>query len=168
MGAEPTNEGGLMPTAHISESSQEEVSENDNLARARELVNRARAKADRGNLTEAIIYAVNSVEAAPTLVCSWLVLALIQEEMNRLDDALESLNKAAYLEPRLAVAHLQIARVKSRLGDANFTLSLANFNKLTRELQPNEILPESFGLYVREARSLAANLENRTHLRGTV
>jgi len=74
-------------------------------------------------------------------------------------DALESLRRALYLEPDLALAHLQLARVQSRRGDPGALRSLANFRKLTDRDEPSLLLPEGSGLTVGEARHLAEQLE---------
>ena len=126
---------------------------------AGDLLAEARSAADRGNLAVALARATACVEAAPVSPAGWLVLALIQEEMDLLGDSLDSLRRALYLDSSLALGHLQLARVQSRRGDEGFLRSLANFRKLTEGAAPASPLPEGAGLTVGEARHLADLLE---------
>lgn len=126
---------------------------------AEELLAQARAAADRGDLVSALARATSCVEVAPVSPSGWVVLALVQEEMELLADAMESLRRALYLDSGLAVAHLQMARVLVRRGDAGWGRSLANFRKLCEKAESNALLPEGGGLTVGEARHLADQLE---------
>jgi cytochrome c-type biogenesis protein CcmH/NrfG len=111
------------------------------------------------DLVGALARATSCVEAAPVSAAGWLVLALVQEEMELWQDSMESLRRALYLDPDLALGHLQLARVQCRRGDAGVLRSLANFRKLTEKDHTNTQLPEGSGLTVGEARHLAEQLE---------
>ncbi len=126
---------------------------------AADLLARARNAADRGDLVGALARATSCVEANPVSAAGWLVLALVQEEMELWQDSQESLRRALYLEPDLALAHLQMARVQARNGDAGVGRSLANFRKLTEMAEPTRLIPEGSGLTVGQARHLAEQLE---------
>ena len=124
-----------------------------------DLLAQARQAADRGELVSALTLITECVEADPISASGWLVLALVQEEMDLLQDALDSLRRALYLDPELAVGHLQMARVQGRCGDAGVMRSLANFHKSIEGVPSEALLPEGAGITVGEARHLAEILE---------
>jgi len=124
-----------------------------------DLLAQARLAADRGDLVSALARATECVEAAPVSASGWLVLALVQEEMELLQDALDSLRRALYLDSGLAAGHLQMARVQARRGEAGLMRSLANFHKTIEGLPADTPLPEGAGMTVGEARHLADMLE---------
>ena len=105
-----------------------------------DLLAQARQAADRGDLVSALARATECVEADPISASGWLVLALVQEEMELLQDALDSLRRA-------------------RRGDAGVMRSLANFHKSIEGVPSEALLPEGAGMTVGEARHLAEMLE---------
>lgn len=119
---------------------------------------KARKYADKGNLSAALIAATQSIDACPTYIGAWLVLALIQEELERYDDAADSLNKAIYINPENALSYLQMARVlyRRRSGDAAHYLDI--FNSLTADMKDEELLPYGNGLSLGAAKALARTL----------
>lgn len=128
------------------------------------LLEEARRAADRGELAVALARATSCVEAAPVATSGWVLLGTVQEELGLVDDAVESLRRALYLDSGLAVAYLQMARVQLAKGDPGTLRSLANFRKIVESSPSGELLPEGHGLTVGEARQLADGLE-RTWLR---
>lgn len=123
------------------------------------LLQEARQAADRGDLAVALARATACVEAAPVAPAGWVLLGTVQEELGLVDDALESLRRALYLDSGLAVAYLQLARVQLAKGDPGTLRSLANFRKIVELAPPSEPLPEGHGLTVGEGRRLAEGLE---------
>ena len=124
-----------------------------------DLLAQARQAADRGDLVSALARATECVEADPISASGWLVLALVQEEMELLQDALDSLRRALYLDSGLPAGHLQMARIQGRRGDAGVMRSLANFHKSIEGVPSEALLPEGAGMTVGEARHLAEMLE---------
>lgn len=124
------------------------------------LAHEAQEKADHGDLVKALLSAAVCVDRFPTCVEGWLVLALIREEMDLVDDAIECLNRALYLEPSLAIVYLQMARLYSRKGHLdNLNLAINNFRKLVSNYSPDSVLPNSSGLLVRDAVLLVDQLD---------
>lgn len=123
------------------------------------LLDEARHAADRGELAVALSRATACVEASPVAPAGWVLLGTVQEELGLVDDAVESLRRALYLDSGLAVAYLQLARVQLAKGDPGTLRSLANFRKIVEASPAGELLPEGHGLTVGEGRRLAEGLE---------
>ncbi|MGM9991635.1 MAG: CheR family methyltransferase [Candidatus Bruticola sp.] len=124
-----------------------------------ELAKQARHYADKGNFTQALISATQSIDSCPTYIDGWMILATIQRELDLHEEAIESLHKAIYLDPNLAAAYLQLAQVMYKNKDYNFRHYVDTFNKLVENMDDSTLLLHSFGLKVSEAKHLAETLQ---------
>ncbi len=120
----------------------------------------AKEEADRGELHEAMANASRYTKASPTDPQGWLLLGTIQEELKLYNKAAESLSRALYLDNTLAVAHLYMARVQTRLEMSGVALYLRNFHRLTSSLLPDMPLLYGDGLTMRNARLIAEQIDS--------
>jgi chemotaxis protein methyltransferase CheR len=98
----------------------------------------ARAYANQGLLTEALAWSEKAVEADRVNPIYHYVHASILQESDRIDEAAASLNRAVFLDPKLAVAHFALGNLARRQGrvqasERHFRSALSALGKYTRD-----------------------------------
>jgi chemotaxis protein methyltransferase CheR len=105
---------------------------------------RVRALANRGRLAEAEAACATALERYRASAELHDVHALLLSGAGRTREAAAALRQALYLDPGLVVAHVRMAEVQARLGNANAARrSLRNAESLLAALPPDAEVPAS-------------------------
>ena len=128
------------------------------LERAQASAQRAQRLADSGQLQEALWEAINSVDTCQTFIGGWLSLALAQGELELYEEALDSLQKALYLDPQSPCTYLYLTRILHTLHDPQYQRYQTIFFQLVQTLPDSAPLPYGWGLQVGEAKELLRTL----------
>jgi chemotaxis protein methyltransferase CheR len=129
------------------------VTQNANDAGAMLLL--ARVYANQGNLTAAITWCEKAIASDKMIACAHYLRATILQEQDLPEEAIRSLRRAVYVDPRFALGHFALGSLVLRQGDLkesekhfeNVLLLLASYG-------PEETVPESEGLSARRLREI--------------
>lgn len=121
----------------------------------------ARACANQGKLAEAAEWCEKAIAADKLNPAFHYLLAAIQQELGQHDGAVQSLNRALYLDADFVLAHfalgnLQLARGRRREAERHFDTALS----LLRAHPRDEVLPESDGLTAGRLGEIIASLRS--------
>ena len=131
------------------------ITQNANDARAMLLL--ARIYANQGNLTAAMIWCEKAIASDKMTACAHYLRATILQEQDLPEEAICSLRRAVYVDPRFTLGHFALGSLALRQGDLkesekhfeNVLLLLASYG-------PEETVPESEGLSARRLREIVA------------
>ncbi len=107
----------------------------------------ARDCANAGRLAEAVEWCERAIAADKLDPAHHYLLATVEQERGRIEAAVQSLQRALYLDPGFVLAHFALGnlyRVQDRPREAE--RHLGNALALARKHPPGEVLPESDGL----------------------
>jgi chemotaxis protein methyltransferase CheR len=129
------------------------ISQNANDAQAMLLL--ARVYANQGKLTSAITWCEKAIASDKMTACAHYLRATILQEQGLPDEAIGSLRRAVYVDPRFALGHFALGSLALRQGELkesekhfeNVLLLLASYG-------PEEAVPESEGLSARRLREI--------------
>jgi chemotaxis protein methyltransferase CheR len=129
------------------------ISQNANDARAMLLL--ARVYANQGKLTPAITWCEKAIACDKMTACAHYLRATILQEQGLPEEAIGSLRRAVYVDPRFALGHFALGSLALRQGELkesekhfeNVLLLLASYG-------PEEAVPESEGLSARRLREI--------------
>jgi chemotaxis protein methyltransferase CheR len=129
------------------------ITQNANDARAMLLL--ARVYANQGKLTSAIIWCEKAIASDKMTACAHYLRASILQEQDLPEEAICSLRRAVYVDPRFTLGHFALGTLALRQGDLkesekhfeNVLLLLASYG-------PEEAVPESEGLSARRLREI--------------
>jgi chemotaxis protein methyltransferase CheR len=129
------------------------ITQNANDARAMLLL--ARIYANQGNLTAAMIWCEKAIASDKMTACAHYLRATILQEQDLPEEAICSLRRAVYVDPRFTLGHFALGSLALRQGDLkesekhfeNVLLLLAGYG-------PEETVPESEGLSARRLREI--------------
>ncbi len=108
---------------------------------------RVRAMADQGNLEQALEACEEALAADKLDAELHYLRATILQELDRLDEAVQSLRRALYLEPDMMIAHFALGNLLLRRGERQAAKrSFANVLGLLDARPPEEVLPQIEGL----------------------
>jgi chemotaxis protein methyltransferase CheR len=106
-----------------------------------------RELADQGRLTEALALCEKAIARDKLEPRLHLLKATILQELNRQDDAIASLKRAIYLDPKAVTAHFTLGNLALRSGDARAGMRcLKNALALLAGRGDEEILSDAEGL----------------------
>ncbi len=108
---------------------------------------RARAYADQGRLSEALASCRDAIAAEPTNVTARFLYAMICDELSLAEEAIEALGRVLYLDQDFVLAHHALGGLYRRLGrkkESARHLELAL--SLLSAGSGDEIVPESDGM----------------------
>ena len=106
-----------------------------------------RALADRGKLPEALALCEEALVSDKLNPGLYFLRAIILQELNRIEEAGDSLKRTLYLDQNFLLAHFALANIVLRQGKAPAAKKhFENVLTLLKECKPEEILPESEGL----------------------
>ena len=119
--------------------------------------------ANKGNLQEALSLCNEGIEKDKLDICLYSLRASILQELDMHDDAIASLKQAIYLDPNFIMGHFALGNLFIRQNKArNAMMHFKNVLDLIRNLENDEILPESDGLSVKYINDIVkGNLENQ-------
>lgn len=109
----------------------------------------ARAYANQGNLTEALLWTARWLDSNKVEPTAHYLHAMILQEKGERRDARRALQSAVFLQPDFALAHFALgngARAEGRAAEAN--KHFANALRSLRHRSPDEPLPDSDGMTV--------------------
>jgi len=129
------------------------ITQNANDARAMLLL--ARIYANQGNLTAAMIWCEKAIVSDKMTACAHYLRATILQEQDLPEEAICSLRRAVYVDPRFTLGHFALGSLALRQGDLkesekhfeNVLLLLASYG-------PEETVAESEGLSARRLREI--------------
>jgi chemotaxis protein methyltransferase CheR len=129
------------------------ISQNANDAQAMLLL--ARVYANQGKLTSAITWCEKAIASDKMTACAHYLRATILQEQGLPEEAIGSLRRAVYVDPRFALGHFALGSLALRKGELkesekhfeNVLLLLASYG-------PEEVVPESEGLSARRLREI--------------
>jgi chemotaxis protein methyltransferase CheR len=129
------------------------ISQNANDAPAMLLL--ARVYANQGKLTSAITWCEKAIASDKMTACAHYLRATILQEQGLPEEAIGSLRRAVYVDPRFALGHFALGSLALRQGELkesekhfeNVLLLLASYG-------PEEAVPESEGLSARRLREI--------------
>jgi len=131
-----------------------------------EVIERVRQIANAGDLAKALQFCNDSLSNHKLSRDLYFLRASILQEMNRPDEAFESLKKAIYLDPKFIMGYFVLGNLC--LQEGKLKQAKKYFNNVLEMLNScpdDEILPESEGLsakYMREI--IVPNMQKLTHL----
>jgi chemotaxis protein methyltransferase CheR len=109
----------------------------------------ARAYANQGNLTEALLWTGRWIDSNKVEPAAHYLHAMILQEKGERREARRALQSAVFLQPDFALAHFALgnmARADGRAAEAN--RHFANTLRSLRHRSPDELLPDSDGMTV--------------------
>jgi chemotaxis protein methyltransferase CheR len=129
------------------------ISQNANDAQAMLLL--ARVYANQGKLTSAITWCEKAIASDKMTACAHYLRATILQEQGLPEEAIGSLRRAVYVDPRFALGHFALGSLTLRQGNLkesekhfeNVLLLLASYG-------PEDAVPESEGLSARRLREI--------------
>ena len=129
------------------------LSRNENDARAMLLL--ARVYANQGKLTAAITWCDKAIASDKMTACAHYLRATILQEQGLPEEAVRSLRRAVYVDPRFALGHFALGSLA--LGRGELKESEKHFENvllLLASYGPEETVPESEGLSARRLREI--------------
>lgn len=140
-GAEPTVERRLSPTAQPSVSNPQELQE------PTAALVLARTCANEGRLAEALSWCETAIAADKMAATAHYIKAMVLEEQGLQQEALLSLRRAIYADPKFVLGHFALGNLSLKHG--KFKQAQKHFENvwlLLAQYKPEDILPESDGL----------------------
>jgi len=118
---------------------------------------------DKSDYGRAVAKFQEQLQLQPTHVESYYRLALIHQQQEEWDDAIDMLKKAIYIERHFVLGHFILANLYRKTGKRQLAKKyFENTAELLSERQDDEIIPNSDGLTVgRLASAVSASLGNR-------
>jgi chemotaxis protein methyltransferase CheR len=122
---------------------------------ARTMLLLARVYANQGNLTSAITWCEKAIASDKMIACAHYLRATILQEQDLPEEAIRSLRRAVYVDPRFTLGHFALGSLALRQGDLkesekhfeNVLLLLASYG-------PEDAVPESEGFSARRLREI--------------
>lgn len=109
----------------------------------------ARAYANQGNLTEALLWTARWIDSDRVEPTAHYLHAMILQEKGESRDARRALQSAVYLQPDFALAHFALGNLSRGCGRAaEANKHFANALRSLRHRSPDEPLPDSDGITV--------------------
>jgi chemotaxis protein methyltransferase CheR len=106
-----------------------------------------RTLADQGKLPEALVLCDNALASDKLNPGLHFLRAIILQELNRVDEAGDSLKRTLYLDQNFVLAHFALGNMGLRKGNAaSAKKHFLNVLSLLKDNHPEDILPESEGL----------------------
>jgi chemotaxis protein methyltransferase CheR len=129
------------------------VSQNANDAQAMLLL--ARVYGNQGKLTPALVWCEKAIASAKMTACAHYLRATILQEQGLPEEAIRSLRRAVYVDPRFVLGHFALGNLALQQGELkesgkhfeNVLLLLATYG-------PEDVVPESEGLSARRLREI--------------
>jgi chemotaxis protein methyltransferase CheR len=139
------------------------LSQNENDARAMLLL--ARVYANQGKLTAAITWCDKAIASDKMTACAHYLRATILQEQDLPEEAVRSLRRAVYIDPRFVLGHFALGSLALGRGEPkeserhfeNVLLLLASYG-------PEETVPESEGLSARRLTEIVTLQRNQKTL----
>ena len=129
------------------------ITQNANDARAMLLL--ARVYANQGKLTSAIIWCEKAIASDKMTACAHYLRASILQEQDLPEEAICSLRRAVYVDPRFTLGHFALGTLALRQGDLKESEKhFENVLFLLASYGPEEAVPESEGLSARRLREI--------------
>ena len=115
----------------------------------------ARSDANQGKLTAALAWCEKAIESDKTAACAHYLHAMILQEQGSLAEAIRSLRRTVYLDPRFVLGHFALGSLALR-GDRpkESERHFDNVLVLLASYGPDEVVPESEGLSAGRLREL--------------
>jgi chemotaxis protein methyltransferase CheR len=147
-------------------SAQDVANQSTNREKSDALYHRARFYANRGDLVKATRRCEEAIAANKLNPSTHYLLAVIQQESGQVEEAMQSLMNALYLDPNLVLAHFALGSLclshgKSRKAERHFDNALL----LLDPYPPNEILPDSGGLAAGQLTQIITSIRDRRFAR---
>jgi chemotaxis protein methyltransferase CheR len=136
------------------------LSRNENDARAMLLL--ARVYANQGKLTAAITWCDKAIASDKMTACGHYLRATILQEQGLPEEAVRSLRRAVYVDPRFALGHFALGTLA--LGRGELKESEKHFENvllLLASYGPEETVPESEGLSARRLTEIVTLQRNQ-------
>lgn len=121
----------------------------------------ARDCANQGRLDEAVAWCREAIAADKLNPAGYYLLATVQQEQGQNDDAMQSLQRALYLDSGFVLAHFalgNLCRSQGRQREAQRHFDHAQ--SLLRAHPPDEVLPESEGLSAGRLGEIIASVQS--------
>jgi len=140
---EPARQSRVDPASSAIQAELQPIQESQSLARL------ARTRANEGNLADARKLCLEAVASDRLNPGNHFLMAMIHQECGNREEAIASLHRSLYLDPKLIVANFALATLKREQGSsAESRKFFKNTLQLLKQLPRNEIVPESDGLTV--------------------
>jgi len=121
----------------------------------------ARDCANRGQLDEAAAWCREAIAADKLNPAAYYLLATVQQEQEQNAAAMQSLQRALYLDPDFVLAHFALANLcRSQGRQREAQRHFDNAQTLLRTHQQDEILPESEGLTAGRLGEIIASMQS--------
>jgi tetratricopeptide (TPR) repeat protein len=118
---------------------------------------RARAAADAGDYAAAEETLLETIRTHPTAGQAYHLLGSVHAARGALDQAIEELRRATFLDPQLAAAHLALGQVLARAGrTAEARRHLRSAVRAISAQLDHELVPE-LGVTAKSARRIAGD-----------
>jgi chemotaxis protein methyltransferase CheR len=121
-----------------------------------------RALANQGRLTEALDRCDQWIGADKLNPSSHYLRSVVLQEQNAVEGAVQSLQKALYLDPEFVLAHFalgNIIRNRGRAGEAHRHMN--NALRSLRRFGPSDVLPESDGITAGRLAEIIGSMRNQ-------
>ena len=106
-----------------------------------------RVYANKGDLAEAQNWCERAVKKDKLQAEPYLILAMIYQQFDLLEMAIDTLKKTLYLDPTLALAHYNLANIYRQQGNTKLARkSFQNVQRLLKDRPYGELIPEGDGL----------------------
>ena len=115
----------------------------------------ARVYANQGKLTSALAWCEKAIAFDKLTACAHYLRATILQEQGLPEEAIRSLRRAVYVDPRFTLGHFALGSLALRQGE--FKESEKHFENvllLLASCGPEEVVPESEGLSARRLREI--------------
>lgn len=115
--------------------------------------------ANQGNLAEALTWCEHAIVAEPTEAAFYYLRATILSEQQDIDGAVQSLNRALYLDPRFVLAHFASGNA-ARMQRQHKTAArhYRNALRILRDFRRDDIVPHSDGLTAGRLKDMITSL----------
>ncbi|MHB0916329.1 MAG: CheR family methyltransferase [Thiobacillus sp.] len=121
----------------------------------------ARDCANQGRLDEAVAWCREAIAADKLNPAGYYLLATVQQEQGQNDDAMQSLQRALYLDSGFVLAHFALGNLcRSQGRQREAQRHFDNAQSLLRAHPPDEVLPESEGLSAGRLGEIIASVQS--------
>ena len=115
--------------------------------------------ANQGNLTEALTWCERAIAAKPTDATCHYLRATILSEQHDVDGAVQSLNRALYLDPHFVLAHFAMGNAaRMQHKHKNAARHYRNALRILRDFGRDDIVPHSEGLTAGRLKDMITSL----------
>ena len=115
----------------------------------------ARTYANQGKLQPALEWCEKAIEADRINAGLYYLRATILQELGKLDEAVASLKRTLYLDPKFVLAYFAIGHLHRRQGKIKESRKqFENVLSLLHPYSPEEVLPESEGITAKRLREM--------------